>query len=140
MRRAGQISRQSFSLVEVVLAIGIVSFSVLTTFGLLSVANDTNKKARDEGFAARLAANEFDRLRSLSSANFPTTYNTRYFDANLKDLGTSSAPPGVVYSFSVQFLTAPSGTADTVLTAQVKYPAKAASPNVVNFTTLVNTP
>src|ERR1700704_6628464 len=88
----------AFSLVEVVIAMGIVSFSVLATVGLLSVASNTNKNARDEGFAARLASNEFERLRSLSSSSafWPATpgtlptYSTRYYDSNLTDLGTTN--------------------------------------------------
>ena len=55
-------SDAGFSLVEVVLAIGIVSFAVLSTFGLLSVATDTNKRARDEQSAAQLVENLSDGL------------------------------------------------------------------------------
>ena len=134
-------ARIAFSLVEVVLAIGIVSFSVLVTFGLLSVANDTNKKARDEGLAARLAANEFDRIRSLSSANFPSSYTTRYYDTDLRDLGTSKTA-NAVYEFNVTFATPPSGTTDTLLNAEVRYPANApaANQNIFRFTGLMNIP
>ncbi len=137
---------RAFSLVEVVLAMGIVSFSVLATVGLLSVANDTQKKARDEGLAARLAANEFERLRSLSSSAAPWTttppaYATRYFDSNLADLGTTKTA-AAVYEFSVQFSSAPSGTADQLLNAEVRYPAQAlpANQNVFRFTSLTNIP
>ena len=133
-------SAAGFSLVEVVVAIGLVSFSVLTTFGLLSVANDTNKKARDEGFAARLAANEFDRIRSIN-ANFPTTYIPRYYDSNLKDLGQTKGP-SAVYEFRLTFAAAPSGTADTLVNAEVRFPAGATAANqtVFRFTTLMNIP
>ena len=79
-----------FSLVEVVLAMGIVSFCVLATFGLLSIGNDTNRRSRDEMIAAQLAENEFSRIRALSVANFPVNgYVSRYFDGNLRDLGTT---------------------------------------------------
>src|SRR3954454_8572837 len=80
----------AFSLIEVVAAIGIVSFAVLATFGLLSVANDTSRNARDEGLAARLAANEFARIRSLGAGNFPHKYDTRFFDETLNDVGTTA--------------------------------------------------
>jgi len=133
-----------FTLVEVVLAMGIVSFSVLATVGLLSVANDTNKKSRDEAFAAQLAANEFERMRSLGPGNFPappaSTYQTRYFDDTLKDLGTSNVP-GAFYSFSVDIVPLPSpAPADLVFNATVAYPPGAASPSTVFFTTLMNIP
>ncbi|MBA2432544.1 MAG: prepilin-type N-terminal cleavage/methylation domain-containing protein, partial [Chthoniobacterales bacterium] len=43
-----RLQKGGFSLVEVVVAMGIVSFSVLATVGLLSVANDTNRRSREE--------------------------------------------------------------------------------------------
>jgi type II secretory pathway pseudopilin PulG len=139
----------AFSLVEVVLAMGVVSFSVLATIGLLSVASNTNKNARDEGFAARLASNEFERLRSLSSSSsfWPATpgtlpnYSTRYYDSNLTDLGTTKTS-NAVYAISITFNTAPAGTSDFLLDAEVRYPAQAVSANqsVFRFTTLMNTP
>jgi len=130
-----------FSLVEVVLAMGVVSISVLATVGLLSVANDTSKKARDEGFAARLAANEFERLRSLGAANFPNPYSTRYYDSNLVDLGTTETGDAV-YEFSIVFSTPPAGTADLLLNAEVRYPSQAVAANqsVFRFTALMNSP
>ena len=131
---------RAFSLVEVVLAIGVVSFSILATVGLLSVANDASKKARDEGFAARLAANEFDRIRSLGATNFPNPYTTHYYDSNLVDLGTTKTS-NAVYEFSIQFSTLPAGdAADLLLNAEVRYPAQAVATNqnVFRFTTLMN--
>lgn len=132
--------RCAFSLVEVVLAMGIVSFSVLATVGLLSVATDTNRRSRDETFAAQLAANEFERMRSLSAANFPTsTYNTRYFDSNLKEVGSGDIT--AVYEFGVTISPAPSpAPADLIFNAEVRYPAKAPNQNKVLFTTLMNIP
>jgi uncharacterized protein (TIGR02598 family) len=151
---------RAFSLVEVVVAIGVVSFAVLATIGLLSVASDTNKRAKDEGSAARLAANEFERLRSLSAtsafwtrATGRLTYAPRYFDSNLTDLGTTSTG-AAVYQLQISFIEGPSpanpnpnptpppGTADVVLNAEVRYPAQAAPANqsVYRFTTLMNFP
>jgi type II secretory pathway pseudopilin PulG len=142
----------SFSLVEVVAAIGLVSFAVLATFGLLSVANDTSKNARDEGLATRLVANELARIRSLSSTNFPHTYVTRYFDRRLVDLGTDQTTAlqnGAMYQFSIlndsatsQFPTAPSGTGDWLVNAEVRFPvaAPAANQTVFRFTTVLNDP
>lgn len=162
MNNKQRLSNSSFSLVEVVLALGIVSVTILTTIGLLAVANDTNKKARDEGFAARLAANEFDRLNSLSaSSSFwstrPLTYGTRYYSSDLKDLGIdrpAALTNGAIYQLQIAFVEAPSaanpspsptpptGTADVVVNAEVRYPAQAAAANqtVFRFTTLMNFP
>jgi type II secretory pathway pseudopilin PulG len=148
--------------VEVVLAIGVVSFAVLATVGLLSVASDTNKRARDEGSAARLAANEFERLRALSATSafwstHPLVYATRYFDRDLKDLGTdrtNALGQEALYQVQMSFVeaaipgsptpspTPPFGTADAVVNAEVRYPAQATAANqdVYRFTTLMNFP
>jgi type II secretory pathway pseudopilin PulG len=143
----GQRSLRGFSLVEVVAAIGIVSFAVLATFGLLSVATDTNRNAKDEGLAARLAANEFTRIRSLSAANFPNSYNTRYFDERLVDLGTdrtTALQNNGKYELQIEspFPAAPYGTGDWLLNAEVRFPiaAPASNQTVFKFTTVLNTP
>lgn len=154
--------RQAFSLTEVVLALGIASISVLATIGLLAVANGTNKSARDEGSAARLASNEFERLNSLSSSSDfwtkrPLVYATRYYDSNLTDRGTdrsAALAAGAVYQLQMTFAEAPSsanpspsptppfGTADVVVNAEVRFPVQAAAANqsVFRFTTLMNFP
>ncbi len=145
---------RGFSLVEVVLAIGIVAFAVLSVVGLLAVGNDTNKRARDEGFATQIAHNEFQRIRSLSSQNFPTaTYVPRYYDSNLADLGTSPAP-NAVYQLQITItpyptpFPSPTPVPPPVISAQflfnteVHYPAQAvpANQSVVRFTTLMVSP
>ena len=131
----------AFSLVEVVLAIGIVGFSVLATVGLLVVGNDTNKRARDEGFAAQIAANEFQRIRSLGAAVFPPipgSLPVRYFDSDMKEVATAAE---ATYELRVDFVAAPAGTADAVVNAEVRYPPPpVTNPNIVRFTTLVRTP
>jgi uncharacterized protein (TIGR02598 family) len=132
----------AFSLVEVVVAIGIVSFAVLSTFGLLSVANDTNRRARDEQSAVQLVQNEFQRIRSLSSVNFPATYVTRYFDGSMNDLGTS-LNAAAIFQLQITILTpADPAPADRIFNVEVHYPANAApaNQNVVRFTTLMNLP
>ena len=132
----------AFSLVEVVVAIGIVSFAVLSTFGLLSVATDTNRRARDEQAAAQLVHNEFQRIRSLGATQFPATYVTRYYDANLADLGTT-LNSAAIYQLQIAIVTPPApAAADRIFNAEVHYPANAptANQNVVRFTTLMNVP
>ncbi len=133
---------EGFSLVEVVLAIGIVSVAVISIFGLLAVATDTNKRARGEHSATQLVQNEFERIRSLSSATFPVTYVTRYYDASLNDLGTI-LNGAAVYQLQIAILTpAAPAPADRVLNAEVRYPANAvlANQNVVRIPTLMNLP
>lgn len=141
MIRRAALRFSAFSLVEVVLAIGVVGFSVLATVGLLSVGNDTNKRARDEGFAAQIAANEFERIRSLGPGVFPPTPGSlpiRYFDSDMKVVATAAV---ATYELRVDFLAAPVGTADAVVNAEVRYPPPpVANPNIVRFTSLVRVP
>ena len=134
-------ARGAFSLVEVVLAVGIVAFAVLTTVGLLAVADETNRRSREEGFAAQLAANEFERIRTLGPTNFPAAniYNPRFFDSNLAEV--SSADARAVYEMRMTIAPPPSpAPADRIFNAEVRYPAKAASPSKYLFTTLMNIP
>ena len=133
---------RAFTLVEVVLALGIVSFSVLAVVGLLSIANETNRRAREEAFAARLASNEFERLRSLSAINFPTSAYSHFYDANLADLGTALTP-AAIYELAIDLVTPPApAPADEIINAEVRYPANAPSANQtkVRYTTLMNVP
>jgi uncharacterized protein (TIGR02598 family) len=134
--------RQGFSLVETVVAIGLVSFSVLATIGLLSIGGDTAKRAKDESSAIRLVENEFERLRSLTSASFShyyPTYSSKYYDSNLSELPNST---NAIYQLNIAFANGPTGTADLVVNAEVRYPANAPAANqsVFRFTTLMNIP
>jgi uncharacterized protein (TIGR02598 family) len=139
--------RPAFSLVETVVAIGLVSFSILATIGLLSIGSDTAKRAKDESTAARLVENEFERLRSLSgSAGFwpadtstVPTYSSRYYDSNFGELPTTT---NAIYQLNIAFAAAPTGTADFVANAELRYPvnAPAANQSVYRFTTLMNIP
>jgi uncharacterized protein (TIGR02598 family) len=141
------IKRRAFSLVETVVAIGLVSFSILTTIGLLSIGSDTSKRAKDESTAARLVENEFERLRSLSeSAGFwPShtstvpTYTAKYYGSDLAELPGST---NAIYRLDITFVAAPIGTADFVANAELRYPANAPAANqsVYRFTTLMNIP
>jgi type II secretory pathway pseudopilin PulG len=145
--KAATHSLGAFSMVETVIAIGLVSFSVLATIGLLSIGGDTAKRGKDEATASRLVENEFERLRSLSaSAGFwPTdtttvpAYSSKYYDTNLSELPTAI---NAIYQLNITFAAAPSGTGDFVANAEVRYPASAPAANqsVYRFTALMNIP
>lgn len=157
MRPGHSRKRTAFSLVEVVLAIGVVAFAVLSVFGLLAVGNDTNKRARDEGFAAQLAHNEFQRIRSLSSQNFPAnTYAPRYYDSNLSEVDPAISTELARAAYKLQMTIVPNPTpfpsatpipppvisAQFLFNAEVRYPANApaVNQNVARFPTLIVSP
>ena len=145
MRQHPAAGSRAFSLIEVVLAMGLVSFCVLAVFGLLSTGNDTNRRSRDEMIAAQLAENEFSRIRALSVANFPVNgYVSRYFDGNLRDLGTTLTRDAT-YQFRINIEPSPAPVpppASMIFNAEVRHPAHAPEANqeVVRFTTLMSVP
>ena len=59
----------AFSLVEVVLALGIFSFCILAIMGLFSVGLDSTKASEEEIKAANLASSLLCRIRSAPNAN-----------------------------------------------------------------------
>lgn len=133
---------RAFTLVEVVLALGIVSFAVLAVIALLSVANETNRRAREEAFAAQLAANEFERIRAASAATFPPDTYSLFYNADLREV--SAGDRNAVYELAVA-ITTPTTTplpADKIVNAEVRHPVGAAAERQTKFlfTTLINLP
>ena len=140
-------NRRAFSLVETVVAIGLVGFSILATIGVLSIGGDSARRAKDESTAARLVENEFERLRSLTAsagfwpANTSTTptYAAKYYGSDFAEFPNST---NAIYQLNITFVAAPAGTADFVANAELRYPANAPAANqsVYRFTTLMNIP
>jgi Tfp pilus assembly protein PilV len=60
---------KAFSLVEVVLAIAVISFSLLTIIGLFSIGLKTNKESSDQTEAADLASLILSTRRALPGIN-----------------------------------------------------------------------
>jgi len=101
---------QAFSLVEIVLAIGLVSFSMLAIFALVAQGHKTSREARLESVAALLAGKATSALRASSAwvnpsgseatnyigntslatiaAGSPVTKNN-YYDLNLSNVTTT---------------------------------------------------
>jgi Tfp pilus assembly protein PilV len=87
--------RQAFSLVEVVLALGIFSFAIIAVLGLFSVGLQNSKESEDEIRAANLTSSLFCRMRSapdvdLTSYGFPFAALTNAGGALFN--ATTSAP------------------------------------------------
>jgi Tfp pilus assembly protein PilV len=62
---------KAFSLVEVVLALGVISFALLTIMGLFGVGLTIDKESSDKTQAADLAALIFSTRRALPTTNNP---------------------------------------------------------------------
>lgn len=137
-------NRHAFSLVEVCIALGVVSFSLIAVLGLIPVGLQTSKTATDQTAAASIMAAIHSDLRTMTSPSMSTTQ--RYHLAIPATGGTSTiqtlffpggsdpisapnvAPPAnasPLYRATV-YLTAPSTPgAPTVGRVQITWPALA---------------
>ena len=88
---------RAFSLVEVVIAIGIFAISVLTILGLLSVSLEANRSASSDTQVALMAERTYSMLETLGLPNVSTNKlfasgasPSLYFDVTGKPLVTST--------------------------------------------------
>jgi type II secretory pathway pseudopilin PulG len=84
----------AFSLVEVTLALGIVSFSMLAVVGLLPVGLKSIKNANEQAGAANVVGGIADALRkasSLDGTTFTATFAGKPIIYNLSGNGSTSA-------------------------------------------------
>jgi uncharacterized protein (TIGR02598 family) len=93
MKCAGQ---RAFSLIEVVLAIGILAFAITAMMGLLTVAMQSDKASSSDTAIAAMSRQVFNSLKAMPYASLPTGTNY-YFDAD----GTECAPSGALYECAV---------------------------------------
>lgn len=101
----GRFLRQGFSLVEIVLAIGIVSVVLVTSVGLLSVSLNTDRASSAATTVASMSEFVLTGLRSQALTNFSLATaqpRTDYFDREGNWLGTNAAP-GAVYACASTF-------------------------------------
>lgn len=91
MRRSCQ---QGFSLVEVVLALGLVSFCLVALLGLFSVGIKTSKQAAEETNLAAMSSQIITELRATTSSTTIALNQTYYFD----NLGERTNAAGAYYA------------------------------------------
>lgn len=97
----------AFSLIEIVLALGLVTFSILAIFALVAQGQKTSRESRLESVAAILAGKVSSQLRASTAwstnitnytdgstlsdiANGSTVTRTNYLDLNLASVGFDS--------------------------------------------------
>ncbi|MEI6035431.1 MAG: hypothetical protein WCS65_14265 [Verrucomicrobiae bacterium] len=101
------IRNRAFSLVEIVLALGLASFSMLAIFALVAQGQKTSREARLESVAAILAGKVTSQLRASAAWDTSDTNNylggstlaqvasgatvtlTNYYDLNLSNVTTT---------------------------------------------------
>jgi uncharacterized protein (TIGR02598 family) len=85
--------RRGFSLVEIVLAMGVISFAVVAILGLISLGINSAKGSLDESLVAAMSRQVVANLRqqqfsgnplfaTIPTAGPATTIQTAYFDTN----------------------------------------------------------
>jgi uncharacterized protein (TIGR02598 family) len=74
-RRSRAADHSAFSLVEVVIALGVVSFALIAVFGLLPTGLKTVKNANEQAAAANVLGAIADAVRNASTNGSATTYS-----------------------------------------------------------------
>jgi uncharacterized protein (TIGR02598 family) len=105
----------AFSLVELVLALGIVAFCLFAVFGLMPVGMQTNRNATSQTAATNIIAAIVADLRTTPAAattspQFAITFGTDktlYFDASGQ--ASISLSPDSRYQLNIKWNSAPTG-------------------------------
>lgn len=106
-----------FSLVEVVLALGIVSFALVALLGLFSVGLGASKRSGEDTEVANMSAQIVSTLRNRNSA-YPTTA-TFYFDTFGRQTNLSNTNIGY-YQCVLTTTTSPAISSDSASLVQAK--------------------
>jgi len=83
-------TRRGFSLVEVAIALGIVSFVLVALLGLLSTGMTAGKQSAEDVVVAVMAKTVFSDLRTNSYASLQNYSNSRYFQYAGGEVSTSN--------------------------------------------------
>jgi uncharacterized protein (TIGR02598 family) len=106
---------RGFSLVEVVIALGIISFAVVALLGLLTVSANSSRFSDEDTVIASIARQVTAELRSTPFATLPTGGATWYFDHEARRLGAAT---GAIYRCQI------------TLTADADYNSSSGAPNL----------
>jgi len=108
-------SRSAFSLTEVVIALGVVSFALIAIFGLLPVGLKTVKNANEQAAAANLLGAIADAVRNASTNGSATNYSY-----SIAGQGIAYTLGGASNTITLTNLTLEGATAPNILSARLK--------------------
>jgi len=99
----------AFSLVEVVLALGVVSFAFVSVVGLMPVGLKTFRQAVDTGVRGQLsqkitAEAQRSRFSDLTAGDFSKLNFPKYYDEQGKSVASAAAPDRI---YTVDMISAP---------------------------------
>ena len=96
--------RTGFSLVEVVLAIGVVAFGIVALLGMLTLSTGLSRNSDQDTMLATMSRQVTSELRNTAFASLPPTGTILYFDADGTKLTSNK---GAIYQCQINL------TADT---------------------------
>ncbi len=114
-----QSKHRGFSLVEITISLGIISFAFVAVFGMLPVALTTASDSVDRTRAAQIVQRLVSEVQQTPFDNIPNLHGTKYwFDGEGEALSSAGAqsrsgPAGFVYSSVIEVKSGPSGAAFT---------------------------
>ncbi len=141
LKYRGHEAIRAFSLVEVMLALGIFTFAIMAVFGLLSVSVTSDKSAASDTAIAQMSATALSLIRAQSfyqiktNTLFSGTAPAFYFDLNGQIGLNSSGPPDTTthtnsyYSCTIQRTVSPSSTNLLYLQYTFRWPIFAPATN-----------
>jgi uncharacterized protein (TIGR02598 family) len=112
-RRTKGARTDGFSLVEMVLALGVLAFAVVPIFALLPAGMTTFRKAIDASVTTQISQRMVNEAQQTDFNTFiATNPPIRYFDDQGEEITTAtgtagSAPAGAIYQVSVHVTSAP---------------------------------
>jgi len=113
--------KAGFTLVEVTIALGIISFGLIAILGLLPRGLTLVKESADESAAINILGGITAKLQSKTT---PITSSTNVFDAEGNILVATSSPDAIYRAVTLVHTNSPPRMA----TIQISWPANAAKP------------
>ena len=94
---AAPMKARAFTLVEIVLALGLVSFSMLAIFALVAQGQKTSRESRLESVAALLAGKVTSQLRASAAWSSPNADYTG--SSTLADIAAAGTTPVMITNY-----------------------------------------
>jgi len=130
--------RRAFGLVEIAIALGIVSFAVLSLIGLMAVGLNASKTAREDTLVASLARNVFANLKTMDYPHLSSLGTTNFY-FTYDGVATNQASASAYYNCGVRILVpsqvALSHSVDVVV--DISRPYRAAQTNGTTFSSSI---
>jgi type II secretory pathway pseudopilin PulG len=132
-------STQAFSLTEILIALGIIAFSLVTIFGLFAGPIKISITNQNETAATLIANHIFSQIRAYGiGGSSPINTGTTYFDENM-DITTN--PNDAIYQVTVDATTSNNSIPPhQKITITISLASAGKSPAIATFSTIIPSP